>query len=161
MFGSEIVPTTVDILRGPNPTIWGGVEEVEKVGKILKTGISGADVVIDTSHALEDFGCNDYVCGSLDVIASLSSTIGLVLGNIDTTNHLIFITGLVTVGCGSVRYYCKSYGTFWSCTVAAGQGIKAGTKIIINNKWFGLYEAVFCYKIKFVFLFVFNNIIFY
>jgi hypothetical protein len=133
MFGSKTGKTVLDILRGINTTVWGGVEEADKVGKIVKTGISGADVIIGTSHALEDFGCNDYVCGSLDVIGSVSSAVGLVLGNIPSTKSLTFITGSVTFGCRSVRYYCKSYGTFWGCTIAAGQGIKKGVKFIINK----------------------------
>ena len=133
MFGSKIGKITLDILKGINATVWGGAQEAEKVGKIVKTGLSGADVVIGTSHALEDFGCNDYVCGSLDVIGSVSSAVGLVLGNIPSTKSLTFITGSVTVGCRSVRYYCKRYGTFWGCTVATGQGIKEGIKFIINK----------------------------
>jgi len=99
----------------------------------VKTGLSGADVVIGTSHALEDLGCNDYVCGSLDIIGSVSSAVGLVLGNIPSTKSLTVITGSVTVGCRSVRYYCKRYGTFWGCTVAAGEGIKKSVKFIINK----------------------------
>ena len=133
VFGSNIVRATYDILRGVNATIWGGVEGAEKVGKIVKTGLSGADVVIGTSHALEDFGCSDYVCGSLDVIGSVSSAVGLVVGNIPSSKHLTVITGSVTVGCRSVRYYCKKYGTFWGCTVAAGQGIKEAIKFTIKN----------------------------
>ena len=54
VLGSKIVTVTYDILR--NATVWGGVEGAEKAGKIVKTGISGADVVIGASHALEDFG---------------------------------------------------------------------------------------------------------
>ena len=133
MFGSKIAGCTLDILKGVNATVWGGVEGAEKVGKIVKTGISGADVVIGTSHALEDFGCNDYVCGSLDVIGSVASAVGLVLGNIPSTKSLTFITGSVTVGCRSVRYYCKRYGTFWGCTVAAGQGVKEAIKFTIKK----------------------------
>lgn len=68
VLGSKIVGARYDILRGLKATVWGGVEGAEKAGKIVKTGISGADLVIGTSHALEDFGCNDVVCGSLDVI---------------------------------------------------------------------------------------------
>lgn len=133
MFGSKIAGATYDILRGVNATVWGGVEEAEKVGRIVKTGLSGADVVVGTSHALEDFSCNDYVCGSLDVIGSVSSAVGLVLGNIPSTKHLTIITGSITVGCRSIRYYCKSYGTFWGCTVAAGQGIKEAVKFTIKG----------------------------
>lgn len=103
VFGSKIVGATYDILRDINATVWGGVEGADKVGKIVKTGISGADVVIGTSHATEDFGCNDVICRSLDVIGSVSSAVGLVLGNIPATQHLTLITGSVTVGCRSVR----------------------------------------------------------
>jgi hypothetical protein len=132
-FGSELIHITFDIVRGVNATIWGGVEGAEKVSKIVKTGLSGADVVIGTSHALEDFGCNDVVCGSLSVIGSVSSAVGLVIGNIPATKHLTFITGSVTVGCRSVRYYCKNYGTFWGCTVAAGQGIKKAIQFTLKT----------------------------
>lgn len=133
IFKSKIVTVTYDILRGVNATIWGGVEGVEKVEKIVKTGVSGADVVIGTSHALEDFACNDVVCGTIDVIGSVSSAVGLVLGNIPTTKHLTIITGSVTVGCRSVRYCCKKYGTFWGCTVAAGQGVKEAIKFTVKQ----------------------------
>ena len=40
------------ILRGINTTVWGGVEGAEKVGTVVKTDISGADVVVGTSHAI-------------------------------------------------------------------------------------------------------------
>ena len=133
MFGSKIGVVTYDILRGVNTTVWGGVLEAEKVGKIVKTGISGADVVIGTSHTLEDLACNDYVCSAIDIIGSVSSAIGLVLGNIPATKHLTSVTGSVTVGCRSVRYYCKNYGTFWGCTAAAGEGIKNAVKFVIKK----------------------------
>ena len=112
VFGLKIVGATYDILRGVNSTVWVSAKETEKVGKIVKTGISGADVVIGTSHALEDFACNDVVCGTIDVVGSVSSAVGLVLGNIPCTAHLTFITGSLTVGCRSIRYYCNNYGTF-------------------------------------------------
>lgn len=133
VFGSKIISVTYDILRGVNSTVWGGVEEADKVNKIVKTGLSGADIVIGTSHAFEDFGCNDYVCGSLDVIGSVSSAVGLVLGNIPSTKNLTLVTGSVTIGCRSIRYYCKKYGTFWGCTVAAGQGIKEAVSFTIKR----------------------------
>lgn len=129
----KIITLSSDILRGANATLWGGVQEAEKVGKILKTGISGADVIIGTSHALEDLACQDYVCTSLDIIGSVSSAAGLVIGNIPSTKHLTLITGAVTVGCRSVRYYCKKYGTFWGCTVAAGQGVKKAIKFRLKH----------------------------
>lgn len=130
MFGTKIVGAVYDILRGVNTTIWGGVQEAEKVGKIVKGGLSGADVIIGTSHAMEDFACNDFVCGSLDVIGSLSSAVGMVVGNIPQTKSLTYITGSVTVCCRSVRYYCKNYGTFWGCTAAVSGVIK---KFVINQ----------------------------
>jgi hypothetical protein len=56
-----------------------------------------------------------------------------VLGNIPSTKHLTLVTGSVTVGCRSVRYYCKNYGTFWGCTVAVSQGIKKAVKFTIKR----------------------------
>ena len=111
-----------------NTTVWGGVAEAEKVGTIVKTGLSEVDIVIGTNYVLEDFSCNDVVCDTVDIIGSVSSAAGLVLGNIPATKNLTIITGSVTVGCRSVRYYCKNYGTFWGCTVAAGQGVKKAIK---------------------------------
>ncbi len=131
MLGFKILRVTHDILRGVNATVWGGVEGAEKVGKIVKTGVSGADVVLGTSHALEDFACNDVVCGTIDIVGSVSTAVGLVLGNIPSTKHLTFITGSVTVGCRCVRYYCKQYGTFWGCTVAAVHGVKEAIKFTV------------------------------
>ena len=133
VFGSKIITATYDILRGVNATVWGGVEGAEKAGKIIQTGISGSDVVIGTSHALEDFGCNDVFCGTIDVVGSVSSAVGLVLGNIPATQHLTLVTGSVTVECRSVRYYCKRYGTFLGCTVAAGQGVKEAIKFTVKQ----------------------------
>lgn len=57
------------------------------VGTIVKTRLSGANVVIGTSYALEDCDYNDIVCGSLDIIGSLSSAVGLVIGNICAIKH--------------------------------------------------------------------------
>ena len=111
----------------------GSVEGVDKVRKIVKTGISGADIVIGTSHALEDFGCNDVVCGTIDVAGSVSSAVGLVLGNIPATEHLTFITGSMTVGCRSIRYYYKKYGTFWEYTIAVGQGVKEAIEFTVKQ----------------------------
>jgi hypothetical protein len=107
MLGSEIRRTTLDLVKGLNTKVWDGVEGAEKVRKIVKTGIYGTNFVIGTNHALEDFGWNNYVCGSLDVLGSVSSAVGLILGIIPSTKSLTFITGSVTVGYRSVRYYCK------------------------------------------------------
>lgn len=133
MFGSKIAGATLDILRGVNAAVWGGAQEAEKVGKIVKTGLSGTDVVIGASHALEDFACNDYICGTIDIVGSLSSSVGLVLGNISSTKHLTLVTGSVTVACRSVRFYCKNYGTFWGCTVSLGQGLKQAVKFSVKK----------------------------
>ncbi len=128
----KIGTVTYDILRGVNATVWGGVQEAEKVGTIVKTGMTGADIMIGTSHALEDFSCNDYVCTSLDVIGSVSSGVGFVLGHIPATKGLTVYTGSLTFSCRAVRYYCKRYGTFWGCTVAAGQGVKETIKFTLK-----------------------------
>jgi len=82
---------------------------------------------------LEDLSCQDYVCTRLDIVDSLSTTVGLVLGNIPNTKHLTLVTGSVTLGCRSVRFYCKKYGIFWGCTVAAGQGIKEVVKFTVKR----------------------------
>lgn len=126
MFGSKIV---YDILRGINATVWGGVDGAEKVAKIVKTGLSGADVLIGTSHTLEDASCGDYVCATLDVIGSVSSAVGLVLGNLPTTKSYTSIT----VCCRTVRWYCKKYGTFWGCVASVGTGAKEVFKFKIQN----------------------------
>jgi hypothetical protein len=123
----KITVVSYDILKGINATVWGGVEGAQKVSKIVKTGLSGADVIVGTSHTLEDLACQDYVCTALDIIGTISSTVGIVLGNIPATTPLTFVTGSVTIGCRTVRYYCKNYGTFWGCAVS-------GAKFIINKK---------------------------
>lgn len=128
----EIVVLTYDMFRDLNQTFWGSKEKAEAGVKSIQNGITGADVIIGTSHALEDFACNDPFCGTLDVVGSVSSALGLVLGNIPSTQHLSRITCSVTIGCRSVRYYCKNYGTFWGCTVAAGQGVKEVIKVTIK-----------------------------
>jgi hypothetical protein len=129
----SMIKVSYDIARGVNATIWGGVEGAEKTVKIVKTGLSGADIVIGTSHALEDAACGDYVCSAIDVIGSVSSAAGMVLGNIPSTKHLTLVTGSVTVSCRTIRWYCKNYGTFWGCTIAATEGVKAGTKFVIRK----------------------------
>lgn len=129
----KILTVTYDCLRAVNATLWGGLDSAEKVGKIVKTGLSGADVVIGTSHALEDLACSDYVCATLDVVGSISSAVGLVLGNIPATTHLTFVTGSVTVGCRSIRYYCKKYGTFWGCSASVTAGVKEAIKFTVKR----------------------------
>jgi len=121
----------VDILRGVNANVLGGVEGAQKASTIVKGGLSVADSAIGVSHAIEDFQCQDYVCFTLDLVGSVSSALGLVLGNIPATKSVTTITGIVTVGCRSVRYYCKEYGTVWGCTVAAGHGIKHTIKVMV------------------------------
>lgn len=110
------------------------MKEAEKVGNIVKTGISDADVVIGTSHAFEIFTCKDHVCGSLNVIGSVLNFLGIILGNIPATKKLPTILGFIPLGCRAVRYYCKEYGTFWGCTISVGTSLKEAPKIIINKK---------------------------
>jgi hypothetical protein len=129
----QIFKTSIDILRGVNATVWGGVEQAEKASTILKTGLAGADVVIGTSHALEDASCGDYICATIDVIGCVSTAAGVVLGNIPATKPLTVVTGSVTVSCRTIRWYCKNYGTFWGCVVAAGDGLKQGGRFVINK----------------------------
>ena len=124
----KTVQYTNDILRGVNATVWGGVENSQKIGKAVTTGISGADVVIGTSHALEDFACNDPICGTIDVIGSVSSTLGLILGNIPITKKYTTYTTAVTVGCRTVRAYCKNFGTYWGCTLSVVSTAKEAVK---------------------------------
>jgi len=49
------------------------------------------------------------------------------------TKHLTVVPGSITVGCRSVRYYCKTYGTFWGFTAIAGHGIKEAIKFTIKK----------------------------
>jgi hypothetical protein len=102
VLGRKIVSVTYDILRGVNATLWGGVEGAEKAGKIIKTGLSSADVFIGTSHALEDFACNDKICFVLDILGNASTAVGVIIGNITVTKHLTVIIDSVTVCCQSV-----------------------------------------------------------
>jgi len=90
----------------------GGTQEAKKIGKIVKTSLSSSDVIIGTSHALENITCKDYFCSTLDIIRSVSSSVNLVLRNLPSTKHLTLVTGSITVRCRSVRYYYKNYGTF-------------------------------------------------
>lgn len=125
----ETFQLTNDILRGINATIWGGIERAETASTAFKTEISGADVIIGTSHALEDFTCNDPVCGTIDVIGSLSTSLGLILARMLVTKKYITYTTSVTICCRTVRFYCKNYATYWGCTVAA---ISAAKEAVIN-----------------------------
>ena len=68
-----------------------------------------------------------------DVIGSVSTAVNMVVGNIPSIKVLTTITGSVTVGCRCVRYYCKTYGTFWGCTVAAVHGVKEAIKFTIKK----------------------------
>ena len=48
---------------------------------------------------LKDFRCNDPICGTLDIIGSVYSAVGLaVIGHISSTKSLTTIIGSVTVG---------------------------------------------------------------
>jgi hypothetical protein len=105
-------------------TVWGGIEGAEKTGRIVKGGLSLSDTIIGTSHALEDAACGDVVYATFDLIGSVSSAVGLVLGNLPATKKYTTITGSVTVCCRTVRWYCKHYGAFWGCVALAGGGVK-------------------------------------
>lgn len=120
----KIFKVSYDILRGVNATVWGGIEGAEKTGRIVKGGLSLSDTIIGTSHALEDAACGDVVCATFDLIGSVSSAVGLVLGNLPATKKYTTITGSVTVCCRTVRWYCKHYGAFWGCVALAGGGVK-------------------------------------
>ena len=126
----ESIKLSRDILRGVNQTVWGGAAGVEKVSTMVKTGIAGSDACIGVSHAIEDYQCQDMVCFSLDLIGSVSSSIGIVVGNIPATKHLTLVTTPVTIVCRSVRGYCKKYGTMFGCAVSVGVGIKEVAKKI-------------------------------
>lgn len=95
----KILKVTYDILRGFNGTLFGwAAKEAQKVSKIVKNEVTGVDIVIETSHTFENFTCNDPpICGTIDVIGSLSSAVGLALGNIESTKHLTVVTGSLTV----------------------------------------------------------------
>ena len=112
MFGKDMIQTSYDILKGANATIWGGVENAEKVGKITKTGLSGADAIIGVDLALKDCARGDYFCTTLDLIGTLSTTTGMVLGNIPATK----------------------YGTFWGCTAIVGEEIRKFVKFKVKSK---------------------------
>jgi hypothetical protein len=77
--------------------------------------------------------CHDTVWASLDILGTGSTAVGLVLGNMPATKHLTVVPGSITVGCRSVRYYCKTYGTFWGFTAIAGHGIKEEIKFTIKK----------------------------
>jgi hypothetical protein len=125
-----------DIARGVNQTVWGGAEGVKKTSEIVKTGLSGADIIIGTSHALEDAYCGDYICSAIDVVGCVSSAAGMVLGNLPATKKFTRVTGSLTVACRTVRWYCKNHGTFWGCTIAAAEGVKAGATFVIRKTGF-------------------------
>ena len=111
----KLVKLTYDVLRGINTTVWEASPTLKKTEKIIKTGLSGADVVIGTSHALEDLMTQSV--GLLTAFEACPAT----------------VTGSITIGCRLVWYYCKQYGTFWCYIIAAGQGIKEAIKFKVRN----------------------------
>lgn len=120
----EFLKTSVDILKDGNYNVWGGVEVPQKVRTIVKTSLSEADLVIRTSHALDDFAFNDKVCWTLDIVRYGSSGISRVLGKIPAIKKLTIVTGSGTLGYRAIRVYWKRYGLFCGCTVAAGEGVR-------------------------------------
>lgn len=73
LFSSKDV--AFDVIKGVNTTGWGGVQEVGKVGKIVKRSLFETGTIISAIRAFKDFGCQDYVCGNLDIIARVWSTV--------------------------------------------------------------------------------------
>jgi len=120
----QTIKLTNDILRGLNATVWGGVENGKKASTIFKTTISGTDVIIGVSNAVEDIACNDPTCATLDIIGSVSSALGIILGNLPPTKKYTVVTGSITGVCRTVRYICKNDGTFWTCTTAIASKVK-------------------------------------
>lgn len=88
-YSSKIISATCDIFFGVNTTVLGDVEETEKVRKIVKTGVSGADVFIGTNHVFHNFNYNDYVYGNLSAIENVSTATNLVLENINISSNKI------------------------------------------------------------------------
>lgn len=129
----EIFKLSKDILRGVNTTVWGGVEGAEKTATIIKATLASSDAVIGVSWAIEDYQCQDHICGTLDIIGSISSVATLVLGNLPGTKQFTIVTATITGTARTVRLYCKNYGTVWGCTVAAGKGIKEGFKFLVKK----------------------------
>jgi hypothetical protein len=126
---NEILVLTRDIVKGLNATIWGGIENAEKVGKIVTTGLTGADIVVGTSHTLKDLAWKDYFCTTMDIIATISTAVGAYLGNHPDPN-----TKKLTVGARTIRWYCRKYGTFWGCTAALTDGDKKSLHFIVKKK---------------------------
>ena len=113
--------------------MWGGVESAERVSTGVKTGVSAADAIIGTSHAIEDISCGDYICGTLDVIGSVSSTTGIILARVPGLQQYTSVTTSITVCCRGVRWYCRKYGTVWGCVIAGGKGLKEGAKFVLSK----------------------------
>jgi hypothetical protein len=56
-----------------------GFEESEKVSKIVKKLLFGAEWIIKPSHLIEDLVWNDYLFGTFKVIRSVSSIFTLII----------------------------------------------------------------------------------
>ena len=117
------------ILRGINDKLWGGNEGSKKAVPIVKTGGSISDIVIGGENASEDFGYKDPICGTLSVIGSVSTAVGMALGNIEYTKYLTTITFRYR----SIWYHCKNYGPVWGCTVATGSKLKKVITFKLKN----------------------------
>lgn len=116
MFGIKTAKATLDILKGVNATV------LVQVSLLL------------TFLLLKDFTCKDYICGTLDIIGSVSSLVGIILVNLPATKPLTYYTSSLTFGCRLVRYRCKYLGGFWGCKSVIEHGIKESFNFIINKK---------------------------
>ncbi len=74
------------------------------------------DTIIGVDHTLKDCARGDYICTTLDIVGTLSTVTGMVLGNIPSTKGLTTYTGSITFACRTVRIYCQPSGVVpqWS-----------------------------------------------
>ena len=87
--GLKIIKTIYDLLKG--------------IKRYLKTSMSAADIVIVTSHGLEDFTFNDVVYDNLDIVCSFPNAISILPGNIPAAKYLTVISGHIIILFHSVR----------------------------------------------------------
>jgi hypothetical protein len=88
------------------------------------------DTILEVAFAVENFACNDYVWFVFDILESVSSSTGIILGNIPSTKTSTVSTVAITVMWRSFRLYYKNVGGFFHCVTAVGHGIKQ----VIQNK---------------------------
>lgn len=115
MFGIKTAKATLDILKD--------------ILKGVKATVLVQVSLLLTFWLLKDFTCKDYICGTLDIIGSVSSLVGIILVNLPATKPLTYYT----FGCRLVRYRCKYLGGFWGCKSVIEHGIKESFNFIINK----------------------------